>query len=859
MNGKQGQTRPKRKASLSEPQLAKRQASERPSKEDSPDVDLPDRQDKTSNLAADPMLCPGMPGGPDKWEDTIKRVASSVVAIRFSHPRSFDAETAMTGEATGFVVDAKRGKCNATLSIVTLYTTFGNSPAAYNDFNTCYYQASAAATGGSSGSPVIAKDGSAVALQAGGRTDKASTDFFLPLDRPLRALQCIQQGKPVTRGDIQCQFVFQPFDECRRLGLSPKWEAAMRQAFPYETNMLVAETIKAGDVLIKVNDQLITQFIRLDDIMDSSVDQTVNILLQRGGKDVKVDIKVGDLHKITPDRFVTVAGASFHDLSYQQARIYAIPVQGVYVCESAGSFQFDGSNHGCIIQTVDYKDVPDLNTFIKVMKGIPDRARVAITYKHLSNLHTRYTGIINIDRHWSVKMTVAIRNDKSGLWDFSDLGSPLPPSIPQRRSASFIKLDNMPNSKIAELVQSSVHVSCVIPIKLDGFPKDRQSGMGLVIDAEKGLVLISRAIVPYDLCDITVTIADNIFVEGKVVFLHPLQNYAVIQYDSSLVDAPVKSASLSDEYLKQGAKTYFFGYNGNNVYHGSTSVIQVMAGAMPANLEAPRYRAVNFDAIVIDSPLAEVCNSGVLVAPDGAVQALWLTCLSGSCHSERNRELAFGLGTASLLPVIKAIQKGDAPKLRIILTEFSSIPMSKAFIMGVDNGWIDQVTNTSRSRHQLFMVRKCAAERINQPVSLLEGDIILTLNGKICTNISDFDIMYYNDILKARIVRNRKEMELEIQTVSTDNIETDYIVSFCGALFHRPHQAVYFCLKAVTFDLVPWVITMKKNDHYFPTTVWFKDTNEPCGWRRILHEGNMASEGRAIDGVPSMAEDVNMG
>ena len=55
--------------------------------------------------------------------------------------------------------------------------------------------------------------------------------------------------------------------------------------------------------------------------------------------------------------------------------------------------------------------------------------------------------------------------------------------------------------------------------------------MGVVIDAEKGLVVISRAIVPYDLCDIYITIADSIIVEGKVVFMHPLQNYAIVRYD----------------------------------------------------------------------------------------------------------------------------------------------------------------------------------------------------------------------------------------------------------------------------------------------------------------------------------------
>uniref|UniRef100_A0A8H7NNF4 Pro-apoptotic serine protease NMA111 n=1 Tax=Bionectria ochroleuca TaxID=29856 RepID=A0A8H7NNF4_BIOOC len=798
----------------------------------------------------------------------------------------------------------------------------------YSDFNTCYYQANAAASGGSSGSPVVSKDGSAVALQAGGRSDGASTDYFLPLDRPLRALQCIQQGKPVSRGDIQCQFLLKPFDECRRLGLAPEWEAATRKEFPHETNMLVAEIIlpsgpsdkkiEEGDVLVKVNDELVTQFIRLDDILDSSVGKTVKLQLQRGGEDVVVHIEVGDLHKITPDRFVTVAGASFHNLSYQQARLYAVAVQGVYVCEAAGSFRFESPDNGWIIQSVDHKKVVDLDSFIEVMKSIPDRSRVVVTYKHLRDLHTLNTTIIYIDRHWSAKMKMAIRNDETGLWDFKDLADPLPPVVPTRRSASFIELDHMPHEGVAELIRSFVHVNCSMPIKLDGFPKSRRWGMGLVIDAEKGLVLISRAIVPYDLCDITVTIADSIIVEGKVVFLHPLQNYSIVQYDPSLVDAPVKSARLSNEHLTQGAKTYFLGHNRiGRVVHGSTTVTEITAVAIPANSGAPRYRAVNVDAITIDSNLGSTCNSGVLVAPDGTVQALWLSYLGErSACSQRDEEYYLGLGTPTLLPVISAIQKGETPALRILSVELRAIQMSQARVMGVSDEWIKNVTQANRSHHQLFMVSKRTFERVEHPVSLLEGDIVLTLNGKTCTTISDFDVMYSHEVLDAVIVRECKEMKLQLPTVCMDDIETDHAVSFCGAILHRPHQAVrqqisrlhsevyvssrirgspayqygvaptnfithvngeptpdldsfiaatrkipdntYFRLKAVTFDSVPWVITMKKNDHYFPTMEWIKDSNEACGWRRVTYEGKEVFQGEATDGVPAPAEDTDM-
>ena len=672
----------------------------------------------------------------------------------------------------------------------------------YSDFNTCYYQANAAASGGSSGSPVVSKDGSAVALQAGGRSDGASTDYFLPLDRPLRALQCIQQGKPVTRGDIQCQFLLKPFDECRRLGLSPQWEAAMREAFPDETNMLVAEIvlpdgpshnkIEEGDVLVKVNGELITQFIRLDDILDSNVGKPIKVQLQRGGQDVEVEIEVGDLHQITPDRFVTVAGASFHDLSYQQARLYAVAVKGVYVCESAGSFRFDNTDNGWIVQTVDHKKVPDLATFINVMKDIPDKARIVVTYKHLRDLHTLNTTVIYVDRHWSSKMKMAIRNDETGLWDFKDLGDPLPPVPPVRRSASFIELDHMPHPGIADLIKSFVHVNCTMPVKLDGFPKNRRWGMGLVIDADKGLVLISRAVVPYDLCDITVTIADSIIVEGKVIFLHPLQNYSIIKYDPSLVDAPVKSARLSSEHLTQGAKTYFLGYNRiGRVVHGSTTVTEITAVAIPANSGAPRYRAVNVDAITIDSNLGSTCNSGVLVAPDGTVQALWLNYLGErSPCSQRDEEYYLGLGTPTLLPVISTVQKGETPQLRMLSVELRSVQMSQARVMGVSDEWIKKVTQANRSHHQLFMVSKRTFERGEHPVSLLEGDIVLKLNGKICTTISDFDVMYTSDVLDAVIVRECEEMELQLPTVAAKDMETDHAVSFCGAVLHRPHQAV---------------------------------------------------------------------
>ncbi|KAI9809227.1 MAG: hypothetical protein M1825_002518 [Sarcosagium campestre] len=794
----------------------------------------------------------------------------------------------------------------------------------YCDFNTNYIQAAAAASGGSSGSPVVNIDGFAVALQAGGRSDGAATDYFLPLDRPLRALECIRKGRPISRGTIQCQWMIKPFDECRRLGLTAETEGEIRAAFPKETGMLVAEIvlpegpadskIEEGDVLIRVNGKLLTQFVPLDDILDSNVGHDVAIMVQRGGQDLEVKLRVGDLHAITPDRFVTVAGAAFHDLSYQQARLFAVPVKGVYACEAAGSFRFDGTEQGWMIHSVDQRPTPDLDTFIEVMKTIPDRARVVATYKHLRDLHTLHTSILYIDRHWTSKIRMAVRNDETGLWDFSDLADALPAIPPAPHKAKFIRIESARYSAAADLVRSFVRISCIMPIKLDGFPRSRKMGFGVVVDAEKGLVVVSRAIVPYDLCDISITVADSIIVDGKVLFLHPLQNYAIVQYDPSLVQAPVLSARLSEETIKQGDSTIFLGFNQNlRVVVAETTVTDVTTVAIPANVSAPRYRAINLDAITVDTNLSAQCGSGVLVAPDGTVQALWLSYM-GERSSSSNKDIEYHLGVAtpSLLSTIRSIQRGETPQLRMLNAEFNTVQMSQARIMGVSDEWIQKVEAGNPERHQLFMVRKV---EYGHQQSLQEGDMVLSLNGQLITRVSELDVMYNHEALDAVIVRNSVEMRLTVPTVPTNDLETDRAVVFCGAILHRPHHAVrqqiskmhsevyvsartrgspsyqyglaptnfitavngvktpdlatfieevnkipdntYFRLKAVTFDDVPGIVTMKKNDHYFPTIEFIKDANEACGWKRQTYEHGSPHKG--ILALPSETADEGAG
>ncbi|CAE7751811.1 NMA111, partial [Symbiodinium microadriaticum] len=98
----------------------------------------------------------------------------------------------------------------------------------YEDENTFYAGAGSNTSGGSSGSPVIARSGNCIALNAGGAHEAASA-FFLPLDRAVYVLEWLK-GNPnqiplPPRGTLLARWLFQPFDMLRRLGFTPEQEA----------------------------------------------------------------------------------------------------------------------------------------------------------------------------------------------------------------------------------------------------------------------------------------------------------------------------------------------------------------------------------------------------------------------------------------------------------------------------------------------------------------------------------------------------------------------------------------------------------------------------------------------------------
>lgn len=661
----------------------------------------------------------------------------------------------------------------------------------YNDFNTNYFQASASSSGGSSGSPVVDANGQVLALQAGGST-QASTDFFLPLDRAKRAIDCIKSGKPIARGTLQTQWLLRPFDACTRLGLSAATETKARNDHPDSIGLLVAERvlpegpadglIQEGDCLIEVNGTPLCRFDLFDEILDNNVGNEISVTLERGGERIVQSIEVMDLHSITPDRYLEACGSIFHDVSYQIARHYASPVRGVYIAGAGNYFAPSSDKQGWVLDELDNKSIMNLKDLTQVLSAIPDGQFVSARFHHVTDPFSSISKVVHI-KHFK-DMTLAVRNDSTGLWDFSVVAPKPQPIQLGVQHTLFPHVHVEGATEVGKLSQSIVMVDATCPVQIESYPCSSMSEAGLIIDSTKGLVLVSRFCIPHFLVDVTVTFAETVILPAKILFLHPQHNYAIIQYDPELIDAPILTPQLSQKACCPGESLHFVGYNSNTrIISTSVTVVRKYPINVPISVDiAPRYRATNTDHVRLDSQSLVECLGGVFADADGRVRALWLTFMGNTDqNSGLDRIHRMAVDAADLGPVCDMLQK-DPRSLGIIAKQISP---STARICGVPKKYIEE-KQCNETEPRFF-----AVEKVSTSVAHLleDGDIILTVNGNSLASVNQL-VNLHDDVVEVLVSRGNKLLNIEVPTTPASALTTTSVVSWCGLLVHEPHQAV---------------------------------------------------------------------
>src|SRR6185295_11368686 len=103
-------------------------------------------------------------------------------------------------------------------------------------------------------------------------------------------------------------------------------------------------------------------------------------------------------------------------------------------------------------------------------------------------------------------------------------------------------------------------VGFYMPNSIPGITERNYRGTGLVVDAARGLIVVDRNTVRVSMGDVRVVFAGTLEIPGKVEFVHPLHNLAIISYDPKLIgNTPVRSAKLLDRRIVPGENLWVVG------------------------------------------------------------------------------------------------------------------------------------------------------------------------------------------------------------------------------------------------------------------------------------------------------------
>jgi S1-C subfamily serine protease len=659
----------------------------------------------------------------------------------------------------------------------------------YNDFNTFYLQAASGTSGGSSGSPVVNIDGQVIALNAGANSSAASS-FFLPLDRIDRALKELQNDSPVSRGTLQTTFQSKAYDELLRLGLTAESERLARLSFPQQTGMLVVEQVipdspaagklAPGDILLRVDGELVTEFVPLEAILDSHVDETVDVELERGGKRIVSKVRVDDLHAITPAEYLEFGDAIVNTLSYQQARHYNRAVNGVYVANPGYLLSRAAIPRGAVIVEVGGEAVGDLDDFEAALDGLANGERALVRYVTMENPQNSIVRLLEMDRIWFPARR-CVRNDTSGFWPCRDLADG-PAAQPVEVSST--RLTQYADPIVRAIAPSLVVVTFDLPYTLSGVSDRHYYGTGLIVDKDRGYVLVDRNTVPIAIGDVTVTFAGSLEVKGKIEQLHPLHNFAIVSYDpKSIGTTPVKEAQFNTSTLKPGDDVWVVGIKADHqLFHQKSMVSSVDPLLLPLS-RTLRFRDSNIEGISLVNGPDDV--DGVLVDKKGRVAATWSSFMlqSGGDSAQINR----GVGSEVVKQFVETVQQGKP--FYSLEAEFVYAPLFAARKMGVDEEWVARLEENNPVRRRALSITRLVAGTAASRL-LKNGDMVLAIDGEVVTSYRELEEAVQKPEVVVTVWRNDTVHEIPVQTAALDGLGIDRAISWAGALLQDPHRAM---------------------------------------------------------------------
>ncbi|MEM7206970.1 MAG: trypsin-like peptidase domain-containing protein [Pseudomonadota bacterium] len=665
----------------------------------------------------------------------------------------------------------------------------------YNDFNTFYFQAASSTSGGSSGSPVINADGDVVALNAAANSNTASS-FFLPLDRIVSALNHLQSGVPISRGTLQTLFYHRPFEYLRRIGLQGEVEENIRASNSAITGLLVVSQVISGgvaegkllegDILISIDDRAVTDFVTLESTLDEAVGSRLNINIERQGSPLSLDVDVADLHALFPTQFVEIGGAVVHDLTLQIARATNKPQKGVVVANRGYMFSRANVPTGAVITEINGTVIDSLDDFIQMVETSADGAEWLVRFYIAGREFTSEFGQVFVDRKWFDSRSCT-RLDDADSWP-CELLADASESADSEKHGDTISAPSYQDKLTAKVAPALVNIQFDIPHPLDNVYAQHFSGTGLVVGAKNGLVAVDRNTVPITLGDAELTFLESIKIPAHVVFVHPLHNVALLQYDPELIGAAIEipEVTLAFGSLRDESNMFSmigFKPNGALLRHTIDRVdTQTLTFDTP---RLPRFQQSPIDVFaVFDMPST---LGGVIADDVGAVHSLW-----SSFAYPKNKKISEGEWALSMEVIQEALDIYSSGKpLRLLGAKLRYVPLAAARQVGLPDDWLQTILQDEKrslSGRRVLMVGQVYAPPSGGDLQV--GDLVLAIDGEPVRDLRDVERRIQTESVTLTLLRRRQVLDVQLTPMQSDLAGTQRIIHWAGAYLQMPHTDI---------------------------------------------------------------------
>jgi len=386
----------------------------------------------------------------------------------------------------------------------------------------------------------------------------------------------------------------------------------------------------------------------------------------------------------------------------------------------------------------------------------------------------------------------------------------MPPAKKARRMSKLSGAIASLDSSICSVVFKVVH-----HLDLDVFPGGGDAeqdivclhGVGVVIDAERGLILTDRGTVPQRLADIEVTLNGNSRC-ASVWHMHPEHSIVILKLDDPEDGDEAtfgKAASFEQHDFEAGEEVEFVGVDASG--HRFSTRVQVQTqrlGKFPRHWP-PRWREKNLEAVIlVDDP--QNCTSGVLCDSSGSVYALYAAVQAQS--KEEQFRCGYGIPTDILQPILQQlsglegkIQPLVVPSLEV---EFQKVPLQKLLRLPAKlrpcGKWIKKLQDEDDHVLQVSSVMQTGPCR-----DLIQiGDFLVAVHGEVVATVQAVEAMLHKAIadtgikqsdslfrIKLTVLRQGLEHEVEVMMPLLASDGCARVVLWHGLLLQETPRAVH--------------------------------------------------------------------